>query len=385
MGRQINVPALFAQGRKIGDGGLGAGDDDELRLDGDRLPPPHENQPHAGFGLQRIEIVEIGNARQLQHRDGDGGLAGRVPLVQRQRILRWQARCVRKVRDQPQRGPGRPLRDGLQARLEQGGIAAKAVDQKARHQRRVVRRDHHLRAHDLRDDPAPVDVPEHDDRHIGGAGEAHVGDVVGAQVDLRSAPRALYDHQIRLLPQALETLEHRAHEAGFQGLIIPRVGGPRDLALHHDLRADHALGLQQHRVHMHAGGGAAGPGLKRLRPADLAAIRRHRRIVGHVLRLEGPHAQAAIAEDTTKPGDDKRFADVRTHALDHEGLAAPGAQNSIPSCAFTPAAKWCFTATISVTRSAASINSGFALRPVTTTCRSARRALRVSTTCASGR
>ena len=42
-------------------------------------------------------------------------------------------------------------------------------------------------------------------------------------------------------------------------------------------------------------------------------------------------------------------------------------QNSMPSCAFTPAAKWCFTKVISVTRSAASISCGLALRPVTTT------------------
>ena len=275
----------------------------------------------------------------MQHRDGDGRVAGLTPLVQSQRILCRQARGVRKVRDQPQRGPARPLRDGLQARLEQGGIAAKAVDQKARHQRRILGRDHHLRAHDLGDHPAPVDVAQHDDRHIGGAGEAHVGDVVGAQVDLRRAARALHDHQISLTPQALEAFEHRAHEAGFQGLIIPGVGAPRHLALHHDLGADHALGLQQHRVHMHAGGGAAGPRLKGLRPADLAAISGHRRIVGHVLRLEGPHAQAPIAKDAAEPGHDKRLADVRTHALNHEGLAAPGAQNSIPSCAFTPAAK----------------------------------------------
>ena len=37
----------------------------------------------------------------------------------------------------------------------------------------------------------------------------------------------------------------------------------------------------------------------------------------------------------------------------------------MPSCAFTPAAKWCFTSVISVTRSAASISSGLAFRPVT--------------------
>src|SRR5262249_24734858 len=39
-------------------------------------------------------------------------------------------------------------------------------------------------------------------------------------------------------------------------------------------------------------------------------------------------------------------------------------QNSIPSCAFTPARKGCLTSVISVTRSAASMISCFALRPV---------------------
>ena len=42
----------------------------------------------------------------------------------------------------------------------------------------------------------------------------------------------------------------------------------------------------------------------------------------------------------------------------------------MPGCAFTPAAKWCLTSVISVTRSAAASSSGLALRPVTTTCRS---------------
>jgi hypothetical protein len=47
-------------------------------------------------------------------------------------------------------------------------------------------------------------------------------------------------------------------------------------------------------------------------------------------------------------------------------------QNSIPSWPFTPARKGCLTRVISVTRSAASISSGLALRPVTTTWRSGR-------------
>ena len=61
------------------------------------------------------------------------------------------------------------------------------------------------------------------------------------------------------------------------------------------------------------------------------------------------------------------------------------AQNSTPSCAFTPARNGCLTRVISVTRSAASISSGLALRPVTTTCRSGRLERSPAITSASGR
>ncbi len=124
---------------------------------------------------------------------------------------------------------------------------------------------------------------------------------------------------------------------------------------------------------MHARRRARGARLQRLGAADLAAIRRDRRIVGHVLRLERPHRQAAVREGARQAGHDQRFADVGAGALEHERARRHG-QNSMPACAFTPAAKWCFTSVISVTRSAASISSGLALRPVTTTCRPLRRA-----------
>ena len=69
--------------------------------------------------------------------------------------------------------------------------------------------------------------------------------------------------------------------------------GGRTRPTHDDLRADIALGLQQHRIHVPAGRDTAGPRLQRLRPADLAAIRGDRRIVRHVLRLERQHFDAA--------------------------------------------------------------------------------------------
>src|SRR3546814_710635 len=60
-------------------------------------------------------------------------------------------------------------------------------------------------------------------------------------------------------------------------------------------------------------------------------------------------------------------------------------QNSMPFWAFTPAWKGCLISVISVTRSAASISSGLALRPVTTICSCDGRAFSVSTTSARSR
>src|SRR5262249_58538559 len=102
----------------------------------------------------------------------------------------------------------------------------------------------------------------------------------------------------------------------------------------------------------------------------------HRRIVRHVLRLERPHLQPTICECPRQAGDDQRLADVRSRSLEHERAGGQGwtRQNSMPGCAFTPAAKWCFTNVISVTRSAAATSSGLALRPVTTTCKPGGRA-----------
>ena len=60
---------------------------------------------------------------------------------------------------------------------------------------------HRLRADDLRDHAAAVDISAQHHRHIRRRGKAHVGDVAGAQVDLGRAAGALDDHQIMRRPQ----------------------------------------------------------------------------------------------------------------------------------------------------------------------------------------
>ena len=275
-------------------------------------------------------------------------------------------------------------RDPRHAVREQCRIAAELVDQKTADQRRIFRIDHHLGADEACDHAAAVDVADEHDRHAGRARKPHIGDVVWPQVHLRGAAGAFDQHEIGLVPQTGEAVEHEPHQLGLHVLIGGGLGGRVDAALHHDLRADLALRLEQHRIHMHARRRARRARLQRLGAADLAAVRRHRGVVRHVLRLERPHREAAIGQRARQAGDDQRLADVGAGALEHQRARRHG-QNSMPGCAFTPAAKWCFTSVISVTRSAASISSGLALRPVTTTCRALRRAASAATTCARSR
>ena len=103
--------------------------------------------------------------------------------------------------------------------------------------------DHCPRADELRDDAAAVDVADQHDRRPGGAREAHVGDVARAQIDLGGAAGALDQHQIGLFPEARATFEDGAPQSRRQVVIVARLGGADDAAVHHDLRADVALWL----------------------------------------------------------------------------------------------------------------------------------------------
>ncbi len=92
-------------------------------------------------------------------------------------------------------------------------------------------------------------------------------------------------------------------------MIGPRVGIARDPAIHHDLRADIGLRLEQHRVHVGVGGQSGGARLERLGPANLApaGLMGHGGcgIVGHILGFEGAHREALPGEQSCHPGDDQ--------------------------------------------------------------------------------
>ena len=53
-----------------------------------------------------------------------------------------------------------------------------------------------VRADELRDDAATFDIADERHRDIGGFGETHIGDVAGAQIDLRWAASSLDKHEV---------------------------------------------------------------------------------------------------------------------------------------------------------------------------------------------
>ena len=174
-------------------------------------------------------------------------------------------------------------------------------------------------ADQARDDAAPVDVADEHDRNAGRLGEAHVGDVAGAEVDLGRAAGALDEDDVGIGDDAGEALHHPRQELGLPRPVFRRPHGAGALAVDDHLGAGIALRLEQHRVHMDRRRPPRRPRLKRLGPADLAAVGGDRGVVRHVLRLERCHLEPAPDERPAEPGDDHRLADMAAGALDHQG------------------------------------------------------------------
>jgi hypothetical protein len=195
--------------------------------------------------------------------------------------------------------------------------------------RRVGGGDHRARADDRRDHTATVDVADEDHGDVGGAREAHVGDVARAQVDFGRAARAFDDDEVAAGGQPFEAVEHVDQQP--VATLAPARGGERaaHLAADDELRRAVALRLEQDRVHVDAGRDAAGDRLGRLRAADLATVGGDGGVVRHVLRLERSDRQPAIGEGAAQARDEHRLADVRAGPLEHQSAhASPPAMTS---------------------------------------------------------
>ena len=129
-------------------------------------------------------------------------------------LLRQTCRLGAK-RNKPKAGPAGQILDPLHAIRKQTRIAAKLVHKKALDHCGVGRIEHRLGSGNLGDDAAAIDIAQQYHWHISGAGKAHIGDIILAQIDFRRAPGAFDKHQIRLFAQRRETAEDGWQKLGF--------------------------------------------------------------------------------------------------------------------------------------------------------------------------
>ncbi len=308
---EVDLPAAAAQRVEVGDGGFRARQNDEIGIGGNGLAEREKFDLDIRLQAQRIEVVEVGDARIGEHDDAH---ACRWRLfahrLERQRVLGRQPVDTSEMRHQPEIAPTGQCPQLRAALIEQRRIAAELIDDETLDEARVRRVQHCLRPRDAGDDAAAADVTDEHDRHVGGARKAHVGDVAAPQVDLRRRAGPFDQHDVRLGAQAPEAVAHGVEQLRLHVLVGRGLGVADDAALHDHLGADLALRFQQHRVHVHARSHAGSARLQRLGTADLAAVRRYRGIVRHVLRLERAHAQAASRKQTRQSRDKRRLADV---------------------------------------------------------------------------
>ena len=194
---------------EVGDGGARAGEDDEVGV-GEPGGLGHVPHGNARLARQRLGVGGVGDPRQpddrhpqplapvrgrraAEHPVGDGG----------ERVLGVQPQPFGPRHDPVGRTSGERV-ELVEARLEERRIAAELVDDEARDATLVGRVEHRDRAEEVREHAAAVDVADHDDGQVSGLRQAHVGDVVGAQVDLGGRPRAFADDDVEPGPQVGE-------------------------------------------------------------------------------------------------------------------------------------------------------------------------------------
>ena len=205
-----------AQEGEIGDGRLRARQDDEVGVaPGSARRAARRPADTPGSMPQRIEIVEIGDARQ--HRHGDRERRRRAsPRRARDRAHPRPAASAACGSHGTTPSDGQPVRslDRRERRRRTGAASPRnLLMRKPRMRARSAGSQHRMRADEAGDHAAAVDVADQDHRHVGGLGKAHIGDVAGAQVDLGRAARALRPGRgRRRRAEPREALQHRRQQ-----------------------------------------------------------------------------------------------------------------------------------------------------------------------------
>ena len=178
------VQALFAHPFQVRSGGFGAGQhhpvtDFEPRQIGRAARP---QQAHTSNVLERLEFIQDADARVSDHGDGGVHFARCHTAVVKHPIFFRQA-VLPPHRDGGHRRHAGQLLQHLRRRRQQGCVAAKLVEYKTANQRSLFLWQQRPGAVQVGKGAAPVDVGDQQAARLGIAGDAHVDDVAGMQVD----------------------------------------------------------------------------------------------------------------------------------------------------------------------------------------------------------
>ncbi|GIW07947.1 MAG: hypothetical protein KatS3mg060_2752 [Dehalococcoidia bacterium] len=206
----------------------------------------------------------------------------------------------------------------VEARLKEGTIAAKLVDNEPGDSSSLSRLKQLERADQRCEHAAPVDVADQQHRRISERGNAHVDDLVGLQVDFGRAPGSFDDNQVVGGTQPIERLGDYFKQLSLVALIVSSAESRPRPAADDNLRAHLSFGFQQDWIHVDGGLDARCCRLLRLSAANLATVHGNRRVERHILRLERSDPQPILPEDPAERGDQRTLADRGSGALHHQ-------------------------------------------------------------------
>ena len=311
--------ATAAERSQVGDGRPGAGQHDEVGSP-QLVGPRHPADVHAGFGHQRVEVREVGQARQQQY-----GHVEQVRCRRRGRRRRGPRQRVLGVELEPleegQHAERRDTRAGLElvrTVAQQGGITPEPVDDEAADRPSQLLGEDGDGAEEMGEHPATLDVAHDDGGQAGPHGQAQVHDVVLQQVDLGRAAGALADHDVVPGAQRRQRTVDDVHQGLLGGLVRGRLLQTGGAAQHDHLGGPLPRRLEQDRVHGHLGLGAGRDGLEPLGPADLTSLAGDHGIERHVLALEGRHGHALPGQDAAESGHHGALAGIGGGPADHQ-------------------------------------------------------------------
>src|SRR5580658_1467812 len=116
MSRYVDVESSVKQRREIRNRCFRAWEHNQIGIARNWIARPDADNVNCRLGIERIEIVEIGNVRQYRDSDPDSCARLRWPvLLQRQRILGGEQVRVWEKRKQTERFPTGHLRNALHA------------------------------------------------------------------------------------------------------------------------------------------------------------------------------------------------------------------------------------------------------------------------------